>query len=100
MVKLQQNIPNPEFQPGPNMKLYPTALQDELFDLLNLDIISNMPINTILENIESSNNIVFVRHLESKYNEYKLNVVKTEDYKKFQAATDQEEKLKLAEKLL
>ena len=100
MIRLEQKIPSPEFQAGPNMKLYPTALQDELFDLLDQDIVSNMSINTIFENMETTNNIIFVRHLESKYNEYKNKVIKTGNYKKFQEATNQEEKLKVAEQLL
>jgi hypothetical protein len=65
------------------MKLYPGALNDELLELFDKEMFRLIPLKQIWEKFPDCRNITFVRHLESKYNEYKDMVKKTDLYKQF-----------------
>ncbi len=100
MVKLISSLPRQWFENWPNMKLYPWAMHPALLDTLDKEIFQQIPLKTVWDTFPDCKNITFIRHLESKYNEYK-NVVKNEDiYKQFMIETDQKKKYELSLELL
>jgi len=53
----------------------------------------------IWDTIPNAKTAIFVRHLESMYNQYKVLIRKTPEYKEFKSTTDLEKKAELAELL-
>lgn len=96
MILLNPILPNKNFEPGPNMKLYPWALNKALFDALNKETFKWININQVWNIIPNCKNILFIRHLESMYNEYKRIIKKDSRYTKFQNTIDKEKKQELA----
>jgi len=82
-IQLIPQLPDKSFEAGENMKLYPGALSKEIFDVLDKEEFKKVPIEQVWDTFPDVRNITFVRHLESKYNEYKELVRKTDDYKQF-----------------
>ncbi|MEI8252405.1 MAG: hypothetical protein WCG25_01310 [bacterium] len=59
-----------------------------------------MPVNIINEEIPDTRNITFVRHLESKYNEYKELIKSNPDYQEFMTTDNIARKKELVQVLL
>lgn len=82
------------------MKLYVGALQESLFDILDMDEFKKIPLKIIDKKISAPRQVTFVRHLPSEYNEYKEEIEKDERYRKFIHSKNREEQEKLAEPLI
>lgn len=70
-MHLHPNPPKEWFTKQANMKLYTGGLQKPLLDILDTEKLKQLPITMIDDPIANTRHITFVRHLESKYNEYK-----------------------------
>ncbi|MCF7835102.1 histidine phosphatase family protein [Candidatus Gracilibacteria bacterium] len=99
-MRLVPNLPKEGFQSSPNMKLYVGGLQKPLLDILDMEKFQQLPINIINDNIPETRRITFIRHLESKYNEYKELIKSNPDYQEFMTTTDISRKKELAMILL
>jgi len=99
-MQLVPNLPNPEFQSWPNMKLYIGWLQQPLLDILDKEKFQKLPIQIINDKIPETRHITFIRHLESKYNEYKELIKSNLDYQEFMTTQDISRKKELAHILL
>lgn len=82
------------------MKLYIGSLQKPLLDILDMEKIQQLPIHIVPDTIEKTRHITFIRHLESKYNEYKELVNSNPDYHEFMKTDDIKRKNELAQILL
>ena len=91
-IKLAPQLPDQEFEWGENMKLYPGALPKELFNVLDKSSFKWIPMEQIWQEYPDTKSITFVRHLESKYNEYKEMIKQTDKYKEFIAMDNSESK--------
>jgi broad specificity phosphatase PhoE len=80
MVLLKPIQTSTNFQEYPNIKLYPGSLHPGLAEILDFNSQKQLPIKQIWDNIVTTKRITMVRHLESKYNEYKLEVKKDPRY--------------------
>lgn len=99
-MRLVPNLPSSEFTKSPNMKLYVWWLQQPLLDILDMEKFQQLPINIITDQIPETRHITFVRHLESKYNEYKELITSNPDYQEFMTTTNIDRKKELAQILL
>ncbi len=82
------------------MKFYVGSLQKPLFDILDKEQFKQSPGQIIYDKIPDTKHITFIRHLESKYNEYKVLVKSNPDYKEFMTTQDISRKKELAHVLL
>ena len=82
------------------MKLYIGSLQLPLLDILDMDKFQKLPIQIINDKIPETRHITFIRHLESKYNEYKELIKSNLDYQEFMTTQDISRKKELAHILL
>lgn len=89
MVILRQQLPSSQIQLlWPNIKLYTWALWSDICAILDQNGLENFPISQVIEPINPLQRITIVRHLESKYNEYK-ELVRTSDlYQSFMQSED------------
>jgi len=99
-MNIIQNQPKEGFPSSPNMKLYTWALSEWLKEILDLWWISQLPVNVVQDSHESSQQIIFVRHLESAYNDYKNWIESLPIYKEFLLEEDKDKKIKLAEQMI
>jgi len=101
MVFLRQQLPSKNIQPmWPNFKLYTWALWEDLLSIIDQNKLSDHPIPQVVDRIDPLQQIVFVRHLESKYNSYKRDVTSSELYASFMEQLDPVKKRKVALDLL
>lgn len=100
MVRLVPTLPWKNFEAAPNMKLYTWAMNSALFNTLEKERFQGINMNTIWERLPETKNIIFVRHLESMYNEYKEEIRKDPRYQEFNTTNDAERKFQLALQLL
>lgn len=82
------------------MKLYVGSLQKPLLDILDMEKFNQLPVNIINAKIPDTRHITFVRHLESKYNEYKELIKSNPDYQEFMTTKDISRKKELVQVLL
>lgn len=99
-MRLVQNLPKETFNIWEQLKLYQGALQKPLTEILDNNGIDKFPIKILQKEFPETRNITFVRHLESKYNEYKQLIKQNPTYIKFIQEQDGEKKEKLAQELL
>lgn len=66
-----------------HMKFYLWSLPEELYNILDMDAVWQLPVKFSRENYSKVRTFTMIRHLESKYNEYKRKVRKTQEYKRF-----------------
>jgi broad specificity phosphatase PhoE len=99
-MRLVPNQPSQEFQSWPNMKLYVGGLQQPLLDILDKEKFQQLPITIINDQIPETRHVTFVRHLESKYNEYKQLIKSNPDYQEFMTTKNISRKKELAHTLL
>lgn len=101
MTRLKQHLPNHSIKPmGPNVKLYTWALWEDILSVWDDNWLDQFPIPQVTDRQEPSQQITIVRHLESKYNEYKNIVVQSELYKLFSQEEDPVKKKIFALELL
>lgn len=100
MVKLVPIVPWKNFESWDNMKLYPWWLNQVLYDLLDKPKFESIPLNQIWNWFPECKNIMFIRHLESIYNEYKKKIRKDPRYLEFKITNDPTRKQILAIQLL
>lgn len=81
------------------MKFYHGALQQPLYDILDANGIEHFPIKILQQEFPETKTITFVRHLESKYNEYKELIKNNPIYQQFIEEKNIEKKSELAEQL-
>jgi hypothetical protein len=81
------------------MKLYYGALPKSLYDILATNTIETYPIKILQQEFPETRTITFVRHLESKYNEYKQLIKQNSLYQQFMQESDLQKKEQLAELL-
>lgn len=82
-MRLVPNLPKEWFPKLDNIKLYVGSLQKPLHDILDMETFQQLPANIINTKIPNTRHITFVRHLESKYNEYKELIKANPDYQEF-----------------
>ncbi len=82
------------------MKLYVGSLQAQLLDILDMEKFNQLPVNIINDRVSDTRHITFVRHLESKYNEYKELIKSNPDYKEFMTTQNIDRKKELVQVLL
>ncbi|MCX6824435.1 MAG: hypothetical protein NT085_04910 [candidate division SR1 bacterium] len=82
-MRLVPNLPKEGFPKLDNIKLYVGSLQKPLHDILDMETFQQLPANIINTKIPNTRHITFVRHLESKYNEYKELIKANPDYQEF-----------------
>lgn len=101
MVSLKQIGPTKSFENyWPHVKMYPGSMGDEILSLLENESLNNLQINQINTQTNHTQQIILVRHLESKYNEYKKTIKEDPRYKNFLQETDDSIKKELALLLL
>jgi hypothetical protein len=59
------------------------SLQEPLHKILDMEKFQQLPANIIDTNIPETRHLTFVRHEESKYNEYKKKILSNPDYQEF-----------------
>jgi len=99
-MRLVPNLPSPNFPNLANIKLYVGWLQKSLLNILDKEKFNQLPVNIINEEIPDTRNITFVRHLESKYNEYKELIKSNPDYQEFMTTDNIARKKELVQVLL
>jgi hypothetical protein len=99
-MRLSPNLPQAGFPKLPNMKLYIGSLQKSLLDILDMEKFNQLPVNIINDQIPETRHITFVRHLESKYNEYKELIKSNPDYQEFMTTQNISRKKELVNVLL
>ncbi|MFZ2151397.1 MAG: phosphoglycerate mutase family protein [Candidatus Absconditicoccaceae bacterium] len=99
-MHLVPNLPKQGFPKLLNMKLYVGSLQKPLLDILDMDKFQQLPVNIINDQIPDTRHITFVRHLESKYNEYKEMIKYNPDYQEFMTTQNISRKKELVQVLL
>lgn len=82
------------------MKFYVGSLQKPLLDILDMEKFQNVPGQIIHDNVTDTKHITFIRHLESKYNEYKVLIKSNPDYQEFMHTKNISRKKTLAPILL
>jgi hypothetical protein len=80
--------------------MYPGSMGDEILSLLENESLNNLQINQINKQTNHTQQIILVRHLESKYNEYKKFIKDDIRYIQFLQETDSSAKKELALLLL
>ncbi|MEI6673092.1 MAG: hypothetical protein WCL02_07410 [bacterium] len=65
------------------MKFYVGSLQKPLLDILDQEKFTQTPGQIVTDTISDTKHITFIRHLESKYNEYKELIKSNPDYQEF-----------------
>lgn len=81
----------------PNLKLYPWAMAPELLAVLDQEKFHWIDLRQIWDVVPNAKTAIFVRHLESMYNQYKVLIRKTTEYKEFKSTNDPVKKDELAE---
>lgn len=99
-MRLVPHLPKDWFIAWPNIKFYVGSLQKPIFDILDMETFNQSPGNIIYEKIPDTKHITFVRHLESKYNEYKEIIKSDPQYNEFMTTEDISRKKELAPLLL
>ena len=99
-MRLVPNLPKEWFPKLDNIKLYVGSLQKPLHDILDMETFQQLPANIIDTNIPNTRHLTFIRHLESKYNEYKEKIKSNPDYQEFLTTQDISKKKELAQLLL
>ncbi len=82
-MRLVPNLPKEWFPNLDNIKLYVGSLQKPLHNILDMEKFKQLPANIIDTKTPNTRYITFVRHLESKYNEYKVLIKSNPDYQEF-----------------
>ena len=82
------------------MKLYTGGLQKPLLDILNKEKLKQLPITMVKDPIADTRRITFVRHLESKYNEYKEFLKQDSTHQEFLETSSRQRKEELVPILL
>jgi len=78
------------------MKFYYGALQKSLHEILDTNTIETYPFKIIQQEFLETRTITFLRHFESKYNEYKQLIKENPIYQQFHSETDLTKKEQLA----
>jgi len=99
-MRLVQNLPKTEINTWEHMKLYLGALQKPLKEILDQNNIETYFNKLIQKEFPETRTITFIRHLESKYNEYKELIKKNPKYKQFNSEKDKKAKEELAQFLM
>lgn len=99
-MRLVPNLPKEWFTPWENMKIYVWALKEPLANILDIDKFQKLPIQIINQTIPETRHITFIRHLESKYNEYKEIIKSDPNYQEFMNTPNTDRKKELAHILL
>lgn len=99
-MRLVPNMPKEWFPKLPNMKLYIGALQQALLDILDREKIQQLPMHIVEDHIPQTRHITFIRHLESKYNEYKETIKSNSHYQEFMTTKNIKRKNELVEILM
>ncbi|EKD24712.1 MAG: hypothetical protein ACD_80C00167G0010 [uncultured bacterium (gcode 4)] len=99
-MRLVPNLPKKSFVAWPNIKLYTGSLQKPLLDILDMKDFDPAHGQIVTDNISETRHITFIRHLESKYNEYKFLIENNPDYQEFMQTEDIQRKNELAPILL
>lgn len=99
-MRLVPNLPSTWFPKLDNIKLYVGWLHKPLLDILDMEKFQELPINIVNDKIPETRRITFVRHLESKYNEYKEKIKTNPIYLEFMTTQDISKKKELAQLLL
>ncbi len=97
---LVPNLPSAWFPKLDNIKLYVGWLHKPLFDILDMEKFQQLPVNIVDNKIPDTNRITFVRHLESKYNEYKETIKNDSHYQEFMTTKSIKRKNELVEVLM
>lgn len=80
--------------------MYTGSMGDEILSLLDPTSLQNLRVHQINERLDPTQKILLVRHLESKYNEYKELIKEDAIYKQFLKETNSSVKKELASVLL
>ncbi|HBB04345.1 TPA: hypothetical protein DCZ39_05655 [Patescibacteria group bacterium] len=80
--------------------MYTGSLQKPLLDILDMKDFDPAHGQIVTDNISETRHITFIRHLESKYNEYKFLIENNPDYQEFMQTEDIQRKNELAPILL
>ena len=96
MFSLHPLPPDDSFSAGPNYKLYPGALPDAYRDILAHERIHDLPIYVESREYRGARTFTFVRHLESRFNEYKRTLATSDMFRRFVHETDPRERRALA----
>lgn len=99
-MQLVPNLPKQWFVAGPNIKFYVGSLQKSLLDILDMEKFSKIPGQIIIDKVNDTKHITFIRHLESKYNQYKELIKSNLDYQEFMTTENISRKKELAYLLL
>ena len=98
-MHLIQNLPKEQFSLWEQMKFYHGALPKPLYDILDTNGIETYPIKILQQEFPETKTVTFIRHFESKYNEYKQLIKSNPIYQQFIQESDTTKKEKLAEAL-
>ena len=93
-------MPKQPLNLGEQVKFYPGALQAPLASLLDTQPIEAAAMKVLHTVVPETRHITFVRHLESKYNEYKNLLKQDPNYQRFLQTQDPSEKEQLAQVLM
>jgi len=96
-MRLVPNLPQEWFPKLSNLKLYIGSLHEPLYDILDKEKFNQLPVHIIWDKTHSTNRITFIRHLESKYNEYKETITSDLDYQEFITTKNIDRKNELVE---
>lgn len=101
MVRLKQHLPSSEIQSlWPNIKLYTWALWSDIHTVLDSNGLENFKVPQVMDIVDPLQRLTIVRHLESKYNQYKEAIRSSDLYSNFTQEVDPVKKKQYALDLL